>query len=166
MLPAEKLRILIEKLYNIDLEKYARSEELKNEIFAIQLDKILEENANTLEEIYVNGFNIGHCGLTSRYVIRKFNDASLHYGICEMLIGTKSSNNGNHAWVEYNGLLIDTTLMLCIPLDKKNTFGYETKNIIDRDSALLLSEYDIYDNDFYEKKHNLNFNDELYNIKR
>lgn len=166
MLPAEKLRLLIEKHYNINLSKYAWNDELKNNIFSIPLDKTLEEKANTLKDVYLHGFNIGHCGLTSRYVIQKYNDASLNYGICKLLIGTKSALNGSHAWVEYNGYLIDTTLMLCIPLDDKEKLGYETTKVIDKDSATMLSEYELYDHDFYDLEHNTQFMENLYSIKK
>ena len=132
MLPSEKLRLIISKLYNIDLEKYAWPEELKNTIFATPLDKDLETNSSTLGEIYERGFNIGHCGLTSRYVCRQIKNAQLHYGTASFLIGTKNSLNGEHAWTTINNILIDTTLMICIPLNKAEELGYTTNRIISK----------------------------------
>jgi hypothetical protein len=116
MLPSEELRKEISQLYNINLEKFAWSEELKKQILSIKLDEELETNAETLEEIYTLGYNIGHCGLTSRYVAKQFNEAKLFYGKAKLLVGTKSAPNGEHAWTTINDYLIDTTLMLCIPI--------------------------------------------------
>lgn len=166
MLPSEKLRLLISKTYNIDLEKYAWPEELKNTIFSTPLDKDLETNANTLEEIYENGFNIGHCGLTSRYVCRKFNNAFLHYGTSSLLIGTKNAPNGEHAWTTINDILIDTTLMICFPIDKATDLGYKLDRTISKESATLLSEYDLFDNDFNEFNKNPDFSEKIFNITR
>lgn len=166
MLPSEKLRLLISKLYGINLEQYAWNEELKKVIFSIKLDMDLESNAKTLGEIYQYGFNIGHCGLTSRYVTRTLEGSTLHYGIAKLLNGTKSSPNGEHAWTVINDLLIDTTLMICFPIDKMRELGYETQAIIASASAQILSEYDLFDNEFIKLNGDPNFQDELYKIKR
>ena len=166
MLPSEKLRLLISKLYGIDLEKYAWPEDLKNIIFSIELDKTLESHATYLGEIYQYGFNIGHCGLTSRYLVRGIKGAKLHYGFAEILKGTKASLAGNHAWTIINNVLVDTTLMICIPVDKMADLGYVTERIISDNSAKMLSEYDLYDNDFKEAEINQNFQEELLEIKR
>ena len=155
MLPSEKLRNEISELYNIDLEQYAWSEELKQQIFSTKLDKDLESNADTLEDIYTVGYNIGHCGLTSRYVARQFNEAKLFYGKAKLLVGTKSAPNGEHAWTTINNFLIDTTLMICIPITEITKLGYIQEKEITHVNARLLSEYDRYDNDFennYRKK--------------
>ena len=106
MLPSEKLREEIEKEYNINLKQYTWSEELKKEIFSTELDTTLETHAKTLKEIYEHGYNIGHCGLTSRYISRQIKDANLYYGKAKLLIGTKSSPNGEHAWTVLNNHLI------------------------------------------------------------
>ncbi len=155
MLPSEKLRNEISELYNINLEQYAWSEELKHQIFSTKLDKDLESNADTLEDIYTLGYNIGHCGLTSRYVARQFNEAKLFYGKAKLLVGTKSAPNGEHAWTTINNFLIDTTLMICIPITEITKLGYIPEKEIAHVNARLLSEYDRYDNDFennYRKK--------------
>ena len=62
MIPSEELRKELSNLYNIDLEQYAWTEELKQQIFSTKLDKDLETNADTLKEIYSLAYNIGHCG--------------------------------------------------------------------------------------------------------
>lgn len=150
MLPSEELRQYISETNDIDLNKYAWSEELKQQIFSTKLDKDLEENADILNDIYQMGFNIGHCGLTSRYICRQFPEATLYYGKASLLIGTPSSPNGEHAWVTINGYLVDSTLMICIPLTKINQLGYIPEKEITHDGARILSEYDRYDLE-YEK---------------
>lgn len=148
MLPSEELRLEIEKKYGIDLKQYAWSEELKQQIFSIPLDKSLETNADTLGEIYSHGFNIGHCGLTSRYIARGFSKANLYYGKAALLVGTKSAPNGEHAWTILNDQIIDTTLMISIPTSIAKTLGYIQEKEIAPISARMLSEYEVYDNEF------------------
>lgn len=150
MLPSEILRKSIEEQYGIDLSPYIWNEEFKEQVFSIELDKILESKASTLREIYEHGFNIGHCGLTSRYLAIRYPRANLFYGTAKLLIGTKSAPNGEHAWITLNNHLIDTTLMLCIPLQEAQQFGYIPEKNIEASSARMLSEYDLYEHDFNE----------------
>lgn len=152
MLPSEELRNEIEKIYGINLNQYAWSKELKQEIFSTELDPYIETNASTLKEIFEHGFNIGHCGLTSRYVCRKFENATLFYGQAKLLVGTDSSPNGEHAWTILNNHLIDTTLMISIPINKINELGYITESEIAPLSARVLSEYDTYEIEFKRNK--------------
>ena len=152
MLPSEELRQEISAKYNINLEEYKWNKEFQQSIFEIELDKTLEEHASTLGEIYKKGFNIGHCGLTSRYLAKKFNTATLYYGIATILIGTKNSPNGEHAWITINGFVIDTTLMICIPLTEAKKLGYIPEREIAHDSARILSEYDVFDHEYTEEQ--------------
>ena len=151
MLPSEILRKEIGTKYNINLEQYAWSDELKKDIFSIELDDTIETQASTLKEIYEHGFNIGHCGLTSRYVCRKFDSANLFYGKANLLIGTKAAPNGEHAWTTLNNYIIDTTLMIAIPSDKAKELGYNPEKEIAPVSARILSEYDTYDSEFEKR---------------
>jgi hypothetical protein len=148
MLPSEELRQSIQETYNIDLNKYAWSEEFKQQVLSTKLDKVLESHADTLQDVYQMGFNIGHCGLTSRYICRQFKEATLFYGTASLLIGTPSSPNGEHAWTTINGYLIDSTLMICIPLSEATQLGYIPEKNIAHDSARMLSEYDLYDMEY------------------
>jgi hypothetical protein len=145
MLPAENLRHDIEEKYKIDLSRYAWSKELKEEIFKIELDKKLEYHADTLEDIYKLGFNIGHCELTSRYITINHQKAKLFYGKAALLVGTKSSPNGEHGWTVIDDYLLDSTLMLCIPISEIQNFGYIPEKEIAYNSARVLPEYDTYD---------------------
>ena len=151
MLPAEKLREEVSKNYKIDLEKYAWPEQFKKMIFSIELDDHLEENANTLEEIYEKGYNIGHCGLTSRYIARKFEEANMYCGKARLLVGTKNSPNGEHAWTTIEGFLVDSTLMLLIPVSEAVQLGYTFEKKLAYQSARILSEYDVYDLEYAEE---------------
>ena len=155
MLESDTLRQQIAKQYNIDLESYKWNEEFTNEVFSIQLDPHLESYASTLGEIYKKGFNIGHCGLTSRYLARAFDKATLYYGNAKLLVGTKNSPNGEHAWITINNHLIDTTLMICIPISMASSLGYATEKEIAHDSARMLSEYDIFDLEYIEQQKNI-----------
>ena len=146
--------IKISQKYNINLENYKWNPEFLTSIFSIELNKDLETNASTLGEIYKLGFNIGHCGLTSRYIAIKYPQAILHYGIASLLIGTNSSPRGEHAWITIENFLIDPTLMICIPLDISQSLGYISKKEIAPESARILSEYDIYDNEFNNQQKN------------
>ena len=165
MLPSEKLRLLISKHYKINLEKFSWPDNFKNAIFSIELDSTLESNATHLKEIYERGFNIGRCGLTSRYLCINFGNAILQYGTCNILKGTKSSPNGEHAWTIINNLLIDTTLMICIPLDKIQEFGYIPTATIAKESSCMLSEYDVFDNEYDESKKNPDYQEDLFQLK-
>jgi len=148
VLPSEILRLKVSQKHNINLEEYKWDDEFLASIFSIELDKDLETHASTLGEIYKQGFNIGHCGLTSRYVARKYSQATLYYGKATLLVGTDQSPNGEHAWLTLNNYLIDTTLMVCIPLDISEFLGYTPEKQISSESARILSEYDTYDNEF------------------
>lgn len=147
MLPSEILRKKISQKYNIDLEKYAWSDEIREKVFSIKLDKNLEESTNTLKDIYFYGFNIGHCGLTSRYIAINFDSAKLYYGKAKLLIGTDNAPNGEHAWTIINNHLIDTSLMISVPIDKIHELGYIPEKEIAYDSARMLSEFDIYEHE-------------------
>ncbi len=100
-----------------------------------------------MESVYENGFNIGHCGLTSRYVAISNPDADLYYGVFPALAGTKSSKHGEHAWTVIDNHVVDTTLMIAIPVDIAISLGYEFKRKIDESSARILPEYDLYSNE-------------------
>ena len=152
LIPSEQLRHEISQAYKINLDKYAWSKEFKEKIFSIELDKDLETSASTLQEIYSHGYNIGHCGLTSRYLARTFPQARLYYGRASLLVGTKDSPNGNHAWVTIDNQLIDTTLMISVPIEQTVNLGYIIEKEIAPSSARVLSEYELFEHDFKQQK--------------
>lgn len=167
MLPSEKLRLLISKTYDINLEQYAWPESLKTSFLSVKLDEDYETDISTMQEVYSKGFNIGHCGLTSRYFSINFEESMLHYGTCELLKGTKSSIDGNHAWITLNETLIDTTLMIIIPLSKAKELGYSTLRTIAKESSKVLPEYDTFSSEFQYYKFGIDtYEKELFQIKK
>lgn len=152
MLPSERLRKDISKKNNVELEQYAWPEQFSELVFKIELDESLETNAKTLKDVYEKGFNIGHCGLTSRYIARKFEEAKMYYGKAALLKGTKNAPNGEHAWTIVEDFLIDTTLMLLIPVSDAVKLGYLSEKKLAYTSARMLSEYDVYDLEYEKEK--------------
>ena len=152
MLASEELRQNVSQEYRINLETYAWTEDFKQQIFNIDLDKDIEDTLNTVGDAYLRGINIGRCGLTSRYIARTFPNAKLYYGKSMLLVGTPSSPNGEHAWTIIGNKLIDTTLMISIPIERRQEFGYITEKEIASESAKILSEYETYENE--SKKNN------------
>ena len=130
------MNMTVKSHYNIYLNQFAWEAEFKESILSIQLDPALESKASTLAEIYQLGFNIGHCGLTSRYVAIKYPKATLFYGTAKLLVGTEASPNGEHAWTVINNHVIDTTLMICIPVPIATTLGYIPEKEIQHDICL------------------------------
>lgn len=148
MLPSEELRNKISNVINIDLNRYAWSEEFKNFVFSFKLDKLYEDELKYLEEAFLYGLNIGHCGLTSRYIALNIPKTDLYYGKFLPLAGTKNSKNGNHAWTVCGEYVIDTTLMIALPIAEAKELGYIFERHIDSESAKELSEYDTFSNEF------------------
>ncbi len=148
MLPSEKLRKIISEKIGIDLEKHAWSEEFKKMVFEYKLDKDYEKDLDSLKEVFEYGLNIGHAGLTSRYLIRNIPDANLYYGKFPPMTGTKNSPDGNYAWIIYNGCLLDTTLMICLKVNDAYKLGYFKEVRVASESDKLLSEYELFSNEY------------------
>lgn len=151
MLPSEKLRKIISEKIGVDLEKHAWSEEFKKMVFEYKLDKNYEEdleNLETLKEVYEYGLNIGHAGLTARYLIRNIPNASLYYGKFPPMAGTKNAPDGKYAWLIYNGCLLDTTLMICLKVNDAYTLGYFKEVSVASESDKILSEYELFSNEY------------------
>lgn len=166
MMPSEILREIISKRINIDLAQYAWCEDLKNFVLDIELDKMYEDDVFTMHEVYEHGFNIGHCGLTSRYLVRNIEDSDLIYGKFSGLIGTKRAENGGHAWVVKNGFVIDTSLMIMLPTEIAKKLGYTFEKQLARSSAKTLSEYELYSHEYKHFIDNyLEYSTGLYMVK-
>lgn len=148
MMPSEILREIVSKRINIDLNQYAWSEDLKNFVLGIELDDMYEDFVFNMSDVYEHGFNIGHCGLTSRYLVRNIEDSDLIRGIFPGLIGTKRSEKGGHAWVMKKGFVIDTTLMIMLPINKAKEIGYQFERQVARSSAKILSEYELFSHEY------------------
>jgi hypothetical protein len=65
MIPSEKLRFEISNEMKHDLTRFAWGRDLKNFIYGIDLSQNLENGVMTMEQVYEQGLNVGHCGLAS-----------------------------------------------------------------------------------------------------
>lgn len=114
----------------------------------------------TLTDIFRIGLNIGSCGLTSRYMHYLLSTESssskkekllYQLGSLKALIGTKSgdfiSKDGGHAWVCYDDMIYDPTLLVKIPQNLAKDLGYEVTRILSYESANSFSEYSLFLND-------------------
>lgn len=119
-----KLMMLIATNKVVDL---SRSDEFQKFVGV----KICESsNPNlTFEKALKKGLNYGRCGLFAKLYSNKFlvgREHTYHQGVCKNIVGSKNSDDGNHAWLEYDGKIIDTSLMLIIPIEYKQELGYKT----------------------------------------
>lgn len=153
MLPSEQLREIISEKINVDLNKYAWNDEFKNLVFRLRLDDTLENSVHYLDEVFKYGLNIGHCGLAARYLVINIPCCDLYYGKFLPLTGTKNSPTGGHAWVVLGNHVLDTTLMITLPIDVAKEIGYDFQKKINEGGAKCLSEYELFSNEFrhYEK---------------
>ncbi len=119
-----KLMMLIATNKVIDLSK--------NDEFKRFKDVKICENYNpdlTFEKVLKKGLNYGRCGLFAKLYSNKFllgQEHTYHQGVCKNIVGSKNSDDGNHAWIEFNDKLIDTSLMIIMPLEYKQELGYKT----------------------------------------
>lgn len=146
MLWSERLRkILIDRgKLSLEILQYSWNKDFKEKLEEF----FVEDPQIMLFEIYNLGLNIGRCGLTSRYLLKMldapFNKIEMAVGTCVPLIGTESSSDGNHSWIEMSGFVYDPTLMVTFPVERKEEFGYTIKHYLADSSARIFSEYDVY----------------------
>ena len=133
-------------LVHVDLEKYVWDKELRDFVFGIQLNLEYEDEISTMQEVYEGGYNEGHCGLTSRYLA--INDDSIELpsrnSTCSLLKGTAGSDDGNHCWCFKDDYIIDTTLMIKIPIELAKKIGYSWDGKLYHNSSRYLSGNDTY----------------------
>ena len=140
MIPSEQLRMEISREMKHDLTRFAWGRDLKNFIYGIKLKEDLENEVTSMEQVYEEGLNVGHCGLTSRYISRAWDEADVIYGKFAPLAGTNKSPEGAHAWIYLDGYVVDTTLMIAIPANVAQVLGYEFLETITSYEARLLEE--------------------------
>lgn len=85
---------------------------------------------NNFIDVFREGFNIGCCTPTSKQLSYSFDNVDLVSGLMENLKGTKNSPNGEHSWMEVDGYIYDTTLMLKIDKSLAKELGYKEENRI------------------------------------
>lgn len=110
------------------------------------------ESYSNMYEFFERGEHIGNCGRTSRFMGILFENPQFHTGKMSALTGTKNCDNGIHAWIETKinnkTYIIDTSMMIVIPLELKEKIGYEdTKRTYGKDELVL---YDMYFNHYEE----------------
>lgn len=68
-----------------------------------------------VSNIFKIGANIGDCTGCSTIISYSFPVGCLYVGgTVDYLIGTKNSMDGRHTWIEYKGVIYDTTFMIAI----------------------------------------------------
>lgn len=152
MIPSEKLRFEISNEMKHDLTRFAWGRDLKNFIYGIDLSQNLENGVTTMEQVYEQGLNVGHCGLASRYVARAWDEADVIYGKFAPLAGTNKSPEGAHAWIYLDGYVVDTTLMIAIPANVAEVLGYEFLETITSYEARQLEEQESFSRTRDEEK--------------
>lgn len=153
MLPSENLREIISQKININLNRYAWNKDFKEFIFKMTLNEDYEKDVHYLKEVFTYGLNIGHCGLTARYIVMHIPSAELYYGKFLPLAGTKNSPNGTHVWIVFENYVIDTSLMLILTTEEAKELGYIFEKKISPSSIKHLSEYELFSNELknYQK---------------
>ncbi len=101
------------------------SEELWNNL---NKQNIRFRGINDFDDIFRNGFNLGYCTPCSKQVSYSLKSCYIRGGLFPILKGTDNCPNGEHTWIEYDGRILDTSLMLDIDLDYKDILGYIEEN--------------------------------------
>ena len=86
----------------------------------------------TLGKALRKGLNYGRCGLFAKLFSNTVFENQKHkyvVGNCDIVIGSKNSNDGNHTWLEVDDMIIDTSLLMAIPMEFKDVFGYNTEKV-------------------------------------
>ena len=79
----------------------------------------------TFYDLFLLGYNIGNCVQVTRQLSYSYRGVDIVTGILPILKGTlNAEKEGGHAWLEINGKIIDTSLMLVIDSSLKDKFGY------------------------------------------
>ena len=142
---AIKNQPLIEKyIENGEIVPFEKFNYTSNTSLLEATKKLNVENFSSLYEYLVRGEHIGNCGQTARlfYLLYnnnptiKLNDRAKALP----LVGTKNSENGGHVWLEVatNGgdYILDSSLLLAIPVELKKELGYTDGYIEDRDEVI------------------------------
>lgn len=131
------------KCYNLLIDLVTNYEDFKNIIidgiktnmitgFSDDLwEKINSQNIriiNNFDDVFREGLNIGNCTKASKQLSYSFSSCYICGGTLPILVGTKNCKDGSHTWIEYEGKIIDTSLMLIIDKSFKNKIGYKEEN--------------------------------------
>ena len=83
---------------------------------------------SSLEEAFMLGLNLGNCTNFSKEVGYIFKGSEICGGGVPLLAGTENCPQGNHTWMEYGGLIYDTSLMLIMSKAFAEKLGYQEEN--------------------------------------
>lgn len=77
---------------------------------------------NNFEDIFLSGYNIGSCTITSKQLSYSYDHVLICGGDAKFLANTKNSDEkGKHTWMLKDKIIYDTSLMLLIDED----YAYE-----------------------------------------
>ena len=83
---------------------------------------------SSLEEAFMLGLNLGNCTNFSKEIGYLFKGSEICGGGVPLLVGTENCPNGNHTWMEYGGLIYDTSLMIIMTREFAKKLGYQEEN--------------------------------------
>lgn len=81
-----------------------------------------------LEEAFKLGLNIGNCTNFAQEIGFIFEDSEICGGVVSLLSGTENCPIGIHTWMEYGGLIYDTSLMIIMTKEFSHELGYIEEN--------------------------------------
>ena len=107
---------------------------------------------DSFEQIFKEGYNIGGCTVVSKQLSYSFRNCTLCSGILPLIAGTKNSPNGEHSWMQSDGIIYDTTLMLCITKPFAEQLGYQKEVEYDPHmSDIYMSTYEFTNDPTFKK---------------
>ena len=107
---------------------------------------------NSFIDVFKDGANQGFCTVCAKQVSYSLDSCYLCGGILPILKGTANCPEGNHTWIEYQNVIIDTTLMLVIDKKYKQLLGYVEKNRYDPSKDPIYNATKDFTNDFTIKR--------------
>ena len=90
--------------------------------------KINYRGCSNLEEAFMLGLNLGNCTNFSKELGYIIKGSEICGGTVPLLVGTENCPNGDHTWMEYGGLIYDTSLMIIMKREFAEKIGYQEDN--------------------------------------
>ena len=130
------------KCYDI-LKKLLQNEEIYNKIKkGVDSNKVFGFTDNLWEmienqnlrapfgflDVFKDGANKGYCTVAAKQLSYSFDTCYICGGVLPILAGTDNCKDGSHTWIEKDGYVIDTSLMLIIKDDFAKELGYVEEN--------------------------------------
>lgn len=85
-------------------------------------------NIDNFDDVWRNGTNIGYCTVAAKQLSYSLDKCFICGGILPILKGTDNCPDGSHTWIELDGNIIDTSLMLIISKNYAKKIGYIEQN--------------------------------------